>query len=271
VTLKHLLVHLDASPRSEERLTLSVSLARRFGARLTGLFSESGSLGPGIVGQRDPAAVAADLAAARAAFETRTAEARLQTDWWAIEGGDYAHVVGWTVVCCRYADLAIFGQRTDDGARVPADLIEQALEDSGRPLLVVPSAGHYRDVGKRVLVAWTGGRESARAVNDALPLLAGSAEVSVLSIQRPSSGDAAAVPPVDIVAHLAAHGITASYERLILDEMDVANHVLNRAADWGADLTVVGAHGQRGFPYLPRSSMTDDILRTMTTPVLLSR
>jgi nucleotide-binding universal stress UspA family protein len=269
--LKHLLVHLDASPRTEERLNLAVNLARRFGARLTGLFSESGSLGHGIVGVRDPAAVAADLAAVRAAFEARTAEARLQTDWWAIEGGDYAHVVGWTVVCCRYADLAIFGQRMEDGARVPADLVEQALEDAGRPLIVVPWVGHYRDVGKRVLIAWTGSRESARAVNDALPLLAGADEVSVLSIQRASSGDPLAVPRVDIVAHLAAHGIAASYERLILDELDVANHVLNRASDWSADLTVVGAHGQRGFPYLPRSSMTDDILQSMTTPVLLSR
>jgi nucleotide-binding universal stress UspA family protein len=271
MTLKHLLVHLDASPRTEERLALAVTLARRFGARLTGLFAESGSMGPGIGERRDPAALAADTARARAGFEARTAGTGVATDWWAIEGGDYAHVVGWTVVCCRYADLAIFGQHLEEGARVPGDLIQQALEDAGRPLLVVPSVGRYLDVGKRVLIAWTGSRESARAVNDALPLLDGADQVSVLSIQLPSTGKGAPVPPVDIVAHLAAHGVTASYERLIVDEMHVADHVLNRAADWNADLTVLGAHGQRGFPYLPRSSMTDDILRTMTTPVLLSR
>jgi nucleotide-binding universal stress UspA family protein len=269
MTLKHLLVHLDASPRAEERLELAVALARRFDARLTGLFSESGAMGPGIAERRDPERLASDLATVRRAFEERTAG--LRTDWWVIEGGDYAHVVGWTVVCCRYADLALFGQRVEEGARVPADLIEQALEDAGRPILVVPSVGRYRDVGKRVLIAWTGSRESARALNDALPLLSGADEVSVLSIQRPSAGGTGSVPPVDVVAHLAAHGVTASYERLILDEIHVADHVLNRAADWNADLTVVGAHGQRGFPYLPRSSMTDDILRTMTTPVLLSR
>ena len=267
--LKHLLVHLDATPRTEERLALAVTLARRFGARLTGLFAESGAMGPGIAERRDPERLAADRAAARIAFDARTAG--LATDWWAIEGGDYAHMVGWTVVCCRYADLAIFGQHQEEGARVPGDLIEQALEDAGRPLLVVPSIGRYRDVGKRVLIAWTGSRESARAVNDALPLLEEADEVSVLSIQRPSAGDAGSVPPVDIVAHLAAHGVSASYERLIIDEAHVADHVLNRASDWNADLTVLGAHGQRGFPYLPRSSMTHDILRTMTTPVLLSR
>jgi hypothetical protein len=31
--LKHLLVHLDATARTEERLALAVTLARRFGAR----------------------------------------------------------------------------------------------------------------------------------------------------------------------------------------------------------------------------------------------
>ena len=76
---------------------------------------------------------------------------------------------------------------------------------------------------------------------------------------------------MDIVAHLAAHGVNARYERLVLDEMRVVDHVLNRAADSDADLTVLGAHVQRAFPYLPRSGTTQDILRTMTTPVLLSR
>ena len=79
------------------------------------------------------------------------------------------------------------------------------------------------------------------------------------------------MPPLDVVAHLAAHGVKARYERLVLDEMKVVDHVLNRASDKGADLTVIGGYTHRGFPYLQRSSTTHDILRTMTTPVLLSR
>jgi nucleotide-binding universal stress UspA family protein len=271
MTLKHLLVHLDASKRASERLDLAVTLARRFGARLTGLFAESGRTGPGIADKREPETLARDNARARSAFEEKTRAAGLATDWWQVPGVDYSEVVGWTVVCCRYADMAIFGQHEDTGGRVPGEVIEQVLHESGRPLLVVPSVGHYADVGKRVLVAWTGSRESARALNDALPLLDGAKEVEVLSIQRPSGGAEGAVPPVDIVAHLAAHGVSARYERLILDEMKVVDHVLNRASDWAADLTVIGGYTHRGFPYLQRSSTTHDILRSMTTPVLLSR
>jgi nucleotide-binding universal stress UspA family protein len=269
MAFQHLLVHVDAGPRAPERVALAATLARRTGARVTGLFAESGAMGPGIAERRDPDRMAEDERAARRTFEELTAG--LATDWWSIPGGDWAGVVGWTVVCCRYADLAIFGQHPEEGARLPAETIEQALDDGGRPVLVVPWAGRFPDLGRKVLVAWTGSRESARALNDALPFLVAADEVTVLSIQRPSAGEASGVPPVDVMAHLAAHGVKGRYERLMLDEMRVVDHVLNRAADGGVDLTVMGAHAQRSFPYLPRSGTTHDILRSMTTPVLLSR
>ena len=271
--LKHLLVHMDSGPRAAERLALAVALARRHGARLTGLFAESGSLGASAVGQRDPENVARAMAEARAAFQARAGDAGLETDWWQIEQGDYASVVGWAVVCCRYVDLAVFGQHDPEhDSTLPTDMVEQVLLNSGRPVLVVPFVGRYGEVGRRVLVAWTGSREAARAVNDALPLMVGAEEVTVLALQQPSHGASAIpVPPVDIVVHLAAHGVHARYERVVIDELGAVDNVLNRAAESSADLTVMGGYGHYGFPFLQRSSTTRDILRTMTTPVLLSR
>ena len=79
-----------------------------------------------------------------------TGQAGVEAQWWPLEAGDYAQVVGGVAVCCRYADLAVFGQHDPADARVPEDLVEQVLLGSGRPLLVVPWAGHFPDVGKRV-------------------------------------------------------------------------------------------------------------------------
>ncbi len=269
--LKHLIVHLDSSERTAERLELAVSLAARFGARLSGLFAEGASIGGSAVGRRSPQNMQRAREEARARFEQRTREASLATDWWQVEQGDYAHLVGWTAVCCRYADLALFGQQDPEReGLVPPDLVDQAVLESGRPVLVVPYIGRYTEIGSRVLVAWTGSRESARALNDALPLLRGAREVTVLSLQQAPSGAAGTVPDLDITAHLRAHGVEASYERVLTDT-GAADLVLNRAADTGADLTVLGAYTQSGFPFLPRSTTTRDILRTMTTPVLLSR
>jgi nucleotide-binding universal stress UspA family protein len=53
---------------------------------------------------------------------------------------------------------------------------------AGRPVLVVPYAGNFETVGKRILVAWDGTREANRALNDALPLLADSEAVTVMFV-----------------------------------------------------------------------------------------
>ncbi len=271
MALKHLLVHVDLSPRASERLGLAVALASRHGARLTGLFAESEWLGPSIVARRSPEQIARAMEEARSAFEERTRGAGLATDWWHLDRGEYSHLISWTVVCCRYADLALFGQQEEAGRRVPEDMIEQVLHSSGRPVLVVPAVAHHPIVGRRVLVAWTGSRESARALNDAIPLMRGAENVTVLSLQQPGPGLAAgSVPPVDVAAHLAAHGIDAEYQRIVTEETDVVDTVLNRAFEAGADLTVMGGYEQYGFPFLQRSSNTRSILRSMTTPVFLS-
>jgi nucleotide-binding universal stress UspA family protein len=274
MSLKHLLVHVDGSARAAERMDLAVALAKRFGARLTGVFAESGMLGSSIVARRTPGNVARSIADARAAFEGRAAAAGVDAEWWRIEPGEYADVVGWAVVCSRYADLAVFGQHEhlDDGDRVPSDLVERAVREGGRPVLVVPSVGHYPVVGKRVLVAWTGSRESARALNDALPFLEAADEVLVLSIQRPAPEEGAALtPPVHVVPHLAAHGIEATYQQAFTEDPSVADLVLNRASDWSADLVVIGAHEAAGLRSRPQGSTTRDLLASMTAPVLMSR
>ncbi len=270
---KHLLVHVDSSDRTPQRLALAVRLATRHGARLTGLFAESASLGASVVARRSPQHIAQAIDEARGRFEAAAGEAGLTTDWWQLDAGEYAQVVGWTAICCRYVDMALFGQHDPDHpSPLPHDLIEQVLVSSGRPVLVVPYVGTYADVGQRVLVAWTGSREAARAVNDAIPFLQEAKEVQVIALQHATGGShSVPVPPVDIAVHLRAHGIEAQYERIIVDEIGAVDNVLNRAADSGADLTVLGGYSHYGFPYLQRSSTTRDILRTMTTPVLLSR
>ena len=270
---KHLLGHMDSGERTAERLGLAVSLAARFGARLAGLFAESGSIGASAVGRRSPQNMARAIEEARTLFENRTRDAGVTTDWWQIEQGDYGQVASWSVICCRYVDLAIFGQHDpEQAAMAPPDIVERVLLDSGRPVLVVPYAGHFSSVGSRALVAWTGSRESARAVNDAIPLMEGAEEVTVLSLQlAPTEPPSVPVPQLDIAAHLHAHGIDARYDRVMIDELAVVDTVLNRAAEVAADLTVMGAYAHSGFPLLQRSTLPHEILRTMTTPVLLSR
>lgn len=273
MALKDLLVHLDSSARAAERLGLSVALARRHGARLTGVFAEGATLGGSLVGRRTPDAMARAEGEAREAFDAACRAAGLAGGWTNVPPGEDADVIGWLALCCRYFDLCVLGQHDPDReASLPADLPEQVLEQSGRPVLVVPYVGHYADAGRRVLVAWTGSREAARAVNDAIPLLQAAERVELISAQRPSRPDGLLpTPTLDIVAHLRAHGVEATGEPALVEDVALADLVLNRAADSGADLVVMGAHGTSAFPFFGRSSAAREALQTMTAPFFLSR
>jgi nucleotide-binding universal stress UspA family protein len=274
--VKHVVVHVDGAGRAEVRLDLALALCRRREARLTALFAEGASLGPAIVARRSTDQVLAVQKAVEEACAARAGAAGLPLACWALPPtDDVGRMAGAVAICCRYADLSIFGQHETEGARVPEDLVETVVLESGRPVLVVPARGRYAEIGKRVVIAWTGSRESARAVHDALPLLVEAERVTVLAFQQPSQGEAGPFPDLDIVAHLVAHGVPARYERVVVssgdeDDVGLVDTLLNRGSDLTADLTVMGARAGRGFGTARLGGQARGLLRSMTTPVLLS-
>ena len=271
MSIQHLLVHVDASERATARLDFAVALAKRFQAKLTGLFAQKESFGPSIVARRASENLLKAMDETRARFEAAATAAGVTGEWWQVEHGEHTNVVTQTVICSRYADLAILGQHDPDASVVPEDLVEQVLLNSGRPVLVFPHIGRFGAPGGKALIAWNGSREAARAVNDAIPFMQSAESVTVLAVHAGEMPhDPGKVPNVDIVAHLAAHGIEASMERLPLSEIAFADAVLNRCYETDSNLLVMGGYGQYGFPFLHRGSNTRHILRTLTLPALLS-
>lgn len=266
--LADLVVHVDSGDLSEGALDVAVALALAHRARLTGLFAESASIGASLVGRRDPDQVVKAIARAREIVEERARRAGVESGWLERRCDTYGDLVDWTVQCCRYADLAVFA-RHGPGSRAPADLHEQVAALSGRPVLVVPPQARGRTLGRRALVAWTGNRAATRALHDALPLLERAEQVTVLSLQLPSD-ERGAFPPLDVAAHLRRHGATASYERVIVGELGMADHVLNRSLELEADLVVVGAADPHPLPRLHADDGAGAIVRASPVPVLLS-
>lgn len=274
--LRHLVVHLDGGERTAERLALAARLAGRFEARLTGLFAEGADPAVRRRGAPAPRDYRASLGRARVAFEAAAREARVDAELWQVGEGEL-EVGGVAARYCRYADLVVVGQHDPEAPRVPRDFAELVLLESGRPVLVVPWIGRYPDVGRRVVVAWDGSREAARALNDALPLLAAAERVQVAELQGPAGrGRAAgAAEGPGVVGHLAAHGIAAEREPIRLErgarDGAAAHHaVLDLASDLGADLVVMGARGRSGVPFPRAAARTRASLAAMTAPVLLS-
>lgn len=270
MSIKDILVHLDGGSRDAGRTALALTLAQRFGARLTGLFARQEHSGPSLVARRASEALTRAAAEAETVFATAADAAGVPWRWWRLAHGDPAHVLSETVICARFADLSVLGQHQDDGY-TPDDLVEQVILQSGRPVLVVPSAGDYADVGRRVILAWDGGREAARALHDALPLIEGAEIVEAVTVHghRPAPSGEVMVPAVNILDHLTAHGVKVTREHLAGEDIGVMDLLLNRAADSGADLLVMGAQGG-SFLGLGKGAGTRHILKHMTLPVLLS-
>jgi nucleotide-binding universal stress UspA family protein len=271
MTFKDLLVHVDSTELAAKRLRVAVDLAALHGARLTGMFAESATIGSSIVGRRDPDQISKAVDRARATFEAAVTAAKIPGGWWNVGARDDAELANWTVQCCRYVDLSVFGGPSGDGDRIPEDLVQAVALESGRPLLAIPPRVPLGPIGEHVLVAWTGSGPSARALNDALPFLSRAREVTVLSLQLPNEGATGGkLPDLDVAAHLRAHGIQARYEKFIVGELSPVDHVLNRTTDLGADLIVMGAHG-RGLAQPKHEDTTTTLLQSMTAPVILSR
>ena len=269
------LVHVDNGKYCPARLDMAIHLARRFNAHLVGLHA--------LTAVRLPAYAIAEAGAtlieaqktvakeqatrAEALFRKATGGAGLGSVEWRVSGDDAADAV---TLHARYADMVVLGQpRERDGSGVEADFPERVVLSAGRPVLMVPYAGKFEGVGKRVLVAWNTGREATRAVTDAIPLLREAEHVHVV-VFNPEGAAHGAVPGADIGLYLARHDVPVEVSYHRADDIDVGNQLLSRVADLGVDLIVMGAYGHSRMRELIMGGATRTILESMTAPVLLS-
>jgi nucleotide-binding universal stress UspA family protein len=169
----------------------------------------------------------------------------------------------------RRFDLSIVGQAKPEADGPEALIIEQALFDSGRPVLVVPYIQTAPLKADRVMLCWDGSRTAARAAADAMPFLSGAKAVEVFIVE---SGKLKSdeVPGADIAAHLSRHNRNVSVTRTAAGDIDVASVILSHAADTGADMLVMGGYGHSRLREFILGGATRAILSSMTVPTLMS-
>jgi len=270
---KDLLVHVDSSSHCAARLALAVTVARHFGAHLTGLHVMPTLAVSPFIADQFPTAMLDEAHAriaqlrddARASFAAASRPLGSEAEWRETRG-DTADAVR---LAARRADLAILGQPdpSEDGAD-GADLPEQVVMGSGRPALLLPYAGSFANVGGRVLVAWNGSAQAARAVNDALPFLQSAERVLIVTV-NPARVDHA--EDIDIVAHLARHGVAPEISNIVTDrDSNVGDVLLSRTTDEAADLIVMGAYDHSRLRELVLGGVSRALLGHMTVPVLMA-
>jgi nucleotide-binding universal stress UspA family protein len=266
--LGNILVHVDSTPRTAARLSLAVRIAERAGARLIGVFAEQADAHlVGTVPTWPSPHYAAAAQSGREAFEAAVAPLGGRASFIDLNRGSDHEILHRFVEVARLFDLVVLGQ-TQDAVPVPAKLPEHAIVDGGRPVLVVPYVGTYADVGHRPLFAWRSSRGAARAVSDAVPLLAKGCEGLIVEVaRRNEQRDEFADLLVD---NLKTHGVAARYQHFVVDEIAVMDTLLSAVSDHAADLLAIGAFDQGTHALFGHGAGTRHILAHMTTPVLFS-
>lgn len=282
--LQNLLLYVDGTRSCPGREDAAIALTREHEAHITALYCigqihiEGWAEWPTDLIEEQKSKAAEDARTVLARFREKAERAGISYETRSVHV--YVNRIGEQVsLHARYADLAILGQTDPD--EIPAGgprIVEDVLFSSGRPVLVIPyigAPGQGRrggaDFGHNVMVAWDAGREAARAVNDAIPMLERARKVEVFAVNPDKGlrhhGDE---PGADIALHLSRHGVNVDVKVVEARDMGTADTLLSRISDRGSDLLVMGGYGHGRMREMALGGVTRNILGHMTVPVLMS-
>jgi nucleotide-binding universal stress UspA family protein len=272
---KSIIVHVPAAAAAERLMHVASPLARRFGAHLTGLhvvphiplYVDAG-MGVGAdfyTAQQQ--ALHEEAERVQEVFAKRLDTDQLKGDWVRLSGEDRP-AMQVAIAFCRAADVIVASQYDETMPGGAAYFPEDLVLGSGRPVVLVPRQGSFAEIGRRVLVAWNGGRESARAAFDVLPLLAEGAEVRVFQVTVRKEPERRTAQ--DVVDVFTRHGLRAETALVAPSGRSVGEEVLAAAGEYGADLVVMGCYGQSRLRETIFGGVTNSVLENMALPVMMS-
>lgn len=167
----------------------------------------------------------------------------------------------------RLFDFVLLSRPAQASDSPSMGLIEAALFDSGRYLVIAPPAPPPT-FAERIVIAWNGGPETARSIACARPFLTQAKEVMVLEVD----GGMTPGPDADAAAgYLAGTGVNAVVKRVKGSGRNAGPIVLEEAGAFGCDLLIKGGYTRSRLRQTIFGGMTIHILQYADMPVLMSR
>jgi nucleotide-binding universal stress UspA family protein len=273
--LKDVVVNLSGRAPQDFAADYATSLAATFGAHAVGIaFLYEPVIPDGTLGgvpidlielQREENSKAADDAVSRFAAGAKKAGVSAQTR---ILDATFGGAATQFAQIARRFDLAVVGQAQREHGASEELMIEGALFESGRPVIVVPYIQKAGLTLERVLACWDGGRTAARAIGDAMPLLERAKAVDLVIVAEERKNDE--ISGGAMSEHLARRGVAVDVKRMSAGDIAIEDVILSYAADSGADFVVMGGYGHSRLREFVLGGVTRGILASMTVPVLMS-
>ncbi|HXG77748.1 MAG TPA: universal stress protein [Methyloceanibacter sp.] len=274
--LKCILIHVDSAAAAKERVGYAVSLAKAHGAHLIGIAFAPTTLLPlygADVGFADMTQVLESVKAQGAsALENCRESAKAEgvsCETRLLQGmsEEFPHDFAFAA---RHADLTVLGQPRDGDPLIGHyALVERCLFASGRPVIIVPASPPKFSSRARVVAAWDGSAEAARAINDALTLLKPASRF-VLVAGVPEGSEESAPGTEDMIAHLRRHGVEADAMQVKATEGNIGKALLGVAGELKADLLVMGAFHHSRWREFILGGVTLTMLEEATIPLFMA-
>jgi nucleotide-binding universal stress UspA family protein len=274
--ISDVLLHVPAGDAADPGVDYGLSLAGAFNSHVTGVaFALEPQIPPAYFG-----ALPADFLAASRGEAEKSAAAGLARMKQAAEGASLkfeTHVAATTIDGAadafgqlgRTHDLTVLTQPNPDRPGPEHVLLEAALFESGRGVLVVPYIQKTPMKLDRIIIAWDGGRAATRAVAEARPFLAKAGKVQVLVVEK-GKPDPKGLPGSELAKHLARHNLKVELRRAVAVGQDVDGTILNEIADSQADLAIMGGYGHSRLREFVLGGVTRGMIQSMTAPVLMA-
>ena len=184
---------------------------------------------------------------------------------WREEDGRQNAVVG---MIGRVFDL-ILVEQPEKLASIAEATLEDALFESGRPVMMVPNA-MPPTMGDCVAVAWNGSTETATTVALAMPFLDQAKEIVVVAVgpqHMPEPGPTGE----ELARSLERHGVPVSLRTAFGRQKAQGESFLKEAMAAGADLLLKGAYTQSRIRQMIFGGGTRHIIMEAKIPVLMAR
>src|ERR1700752_3785450 len=184
---------------------------------------------------------------------------------WREEDGRQNAVVG---MIGRVFDLIVVEQ-PEKLASIAEATLEDALFESGRPVLMVPKRS-LPTLGEVVAIAWNGRTETAATVTVGMPFLKQARKVVVVAVgpqHMPEPGPEGE----ELARTLEQHGIDVSLRTAFGRQKAQGESFLNEAIEAGADLLLKGAYTQSRIRQMIFGGGTRHIIMESKIPVLMAR
>lgn len=275
---KNILVYLDQGASNKERVNTAIAIAIAHNAQLTGVvvnaLPNSSILRRLGIGKgealMEQARVDAQVVIER--FEQQTGKAGIETDTRVIECLE-GKAPEKLARMARIFDLSIMRQANPDkpNAAFIAELSEEVMFSSGRPVFFMPYIGAHNIPCKKGLIAWDGSKAATRAIHDALPILEMMKKVTILIVDAHKIEHYTDLKPGEALSnHLSAHGINNVVSRVPKGEASTSTVILNELSDTGADILVMGGYGTPKLREVMLGGVTRTLFECMTVPVFMS-